>query len=307
MNSSKRYHQTILISCEVPWDENEEFMAGAFRAQVRHALASSFHDVYIFGTAGEGYAVTNSQFAQVAEVFAEETLRPGVSPQVGVIGLSTGIVVERLRIAHALGFRAFQISLPCWGALNDQEMFRFFEGVCGTFPDSRFLHYNLMRTKRLLTPGDYRALADRVPNLAATKNTGLTVQAVGDLIRLTPEIQHFVGEALLPTASLHGECSLLSSFGPMAPRKTQELFGYARAKRWDKLFTFQRDYLLMVEDVIAPMRWQTLIDGAYDKLLARLGGVEMPLRLLPPYQGFSEEVFQECHRILHEKYADWLG
>lgn len=307
MTNLKRYHQTILISCEVPWDENERFLADLFRTQVRHALASGFQDVYIFGTAGEGYAVTNSQFAQVAEVFAEETRKPGVMPQVGVIGLSTGIVVERLRIAHSLGFRAFQISLPSWGALNDQEMFRFFEDVCGAFPDSRFLHYNLLRTKRLLTAGDYRALADRVPNLAATKNTGLTVQAVGDLIRLTPEIQHFVGEALLPTASLHGECSLLSSFGPMIPRKTHELFGYARTKQWEKLFTFQRDYLLMVEEVIAPMRRQTLIDGAYDKMLVRLGGVEMPLRLLSPYQGFSEEVFEECRRILHEKYADWVG
>jgi dihydrodipicolinate synthase/N-acetylneuraminate lyase len=302
-----RYHQTILISCEIPWDERERFLPDLFRAQVRHALASGFHDLYIFGTAGEGYAVTTTQFAEIATVFAEETRLPGVHPQVGVIALSTATVLERLHIAHQLGFRTFQISLPAWSPLNDTELLRFFDDVCGAFPDSRFLHYNLLRSRRLLTPADYRLLAARIPNLAATKNTGLTVQAAAQLMEAAPDIQHFFSEALLPTASLYGECSLLSSFGPMLPQKTHELFRYARLRQWDKLFLFQRDYLRVVEDVIAPLRRQSLIDGAYDKVLVRLGGVPMPLRLLSPYQCFSEETYLECERILQERYPDWIG
>jgi hypothetical protein len=64
----------------------------------------------------------------------------------------------------------------------------------------------------------------------------------------------------------------------------------------------------MVFDVIGPMLRTSLIDGAYDKALVRLGGLEaMPLRLLSPYEFTSEEVYQECKRILHDKYQDWLG
>ena len=62
----------------------------------------------------------------------------------------------------------------------------------------------------------------------------------------------------------------------------------------------------MVEAVIAPMRRHPLMDGAYDKVLMRLGGVDMPLRLLSPYESFSEEVFEECRAILHSKFAHWL-
>jgi hypothetical protein len=70
----------------------------------------------------------------------------------------------------------------------------------------------------------------------------------------------------------------------------------------------QKDYLAVVHDVIAPMLRTPLIDGAYDKALVRLGGLEsMPLRLLSPYESVSEEVYQQCKRILHEKYPDWLG
>ncbi|MBS1825432.1 MAG: dihydrodipicolinate synthase family protein [Acidobacteria bacterium] len=303
---STRYPQAILISCEIPWDDQENLLEDAFRAQVRHALAAGFRHVYTFGTAGEGYAVDLPRFTRIAEVFREETRVEGVRAQIGVIALSTAQFRERLRIAYDIGFREFQISLPSWGVLNDTEMLRFFVDVCGTFPDAQFLHYNLMRTKRLLTGADYRRIADEVPNLVATKNTGTTVYTTMELLGNAGDLQHFMGEAMFPIGCLHGECSLLSSFGPLFPRRTLQLFEYGVTKQWDKLFPYQAEYLKGVEEVIAPLRRQALIDGAYDKALVKLAGVEMPLRLLSPYQGFSEAIFEECKSILHAKYQDWL-
>ena len=49
---SKRYPQAVLVSCEVPWDENGELIEPVFRAEVRQAISSGFRDLYIFGTAG---------------------------------------------------------------------------------------------------------------------------------------------------------------------------------------------------------------------------------------------------------------
>jgi dihydrodipicolinate synthase/N-acetylneuraminate lyase len=302
-----RYHQAILVSCEIPWDDQEQLMEDVFRQELRHTLAQGFNNLYIFGTAGEGYAVDTPRFQRVVEIFAEETRGAGIFPQVGVIGLSTATVRERLAFAYKAGFRVFQISLPSWGALNDGEMLKFFVDVCGAFPDAKFLHYNLLRTKRLLTAQDYRRVADAVPNLVATKNTGTTVSSTAELMKLTPEIQHFFGEAMFPTGCLHGECSLLSSFAPMIPTRSKELFEYGRTGQIEKLFRFQKEYLDVVEDIIAPLRRRALIDGAYDKVLVRLGGIDMPLRLLSPYETFSEDVFEECRIILHSRYATWLG
>ena len=302
-----RYPQAILISCEVPWDEQENLIEDVFRQEVRHVLNAGFRHVYIFGTAGEGYAVDIARFRQIAVVFREETNRDGVHAQVGVIALSVAQFRERLAIAYDLGFREFQISLPSWGPLNDKELLKFFEDVCLPYPDAKFLHYNLPRAKRVLTGPEYRRIADAVPNLVATKNTGTTVHGTMDLLRHAPDLQHFFGEAMFPTGCLHGECSLLSSFGPLFPKRTHELFEYGRTRQWDKLFPFQAEYLRVVEEVIAPLRRQSLIDGAYDKALVRLAGVPLPLRLLSPYESFSEEVFAECQGILREKYAHWLG
>jgi dihydrodipicolinate synthase/N-acetylneuraminate lyase len=300
-----RYHQAILVSCEIPWDEQERLIEPIFRQEIRHTLAN-FNNLYIFGTAGEGYAVDTPAFQRIVDIFYEETRGEKVFPQVGVIGLSTACVRERIAYAYKAGFRTFQISLPCWGVLNDKEMLRFFIDVCGAFPDAGFLHYNLARAKRVLTPEDYRRIADAVPNLVATKNTGVTFLTAAELIRRTPEIQHFFGESMFPTGCLHGTCSLLSSFGPMLPGAAKEFFEYGRSGDTAKLFRFQKEYLEMVEAVIAPMRRYPLMDGAYDKVLMKLGGVDMPLRLLSPYESFSEEIFEECRSILHSRFSNWL-
>ncbi|MCE5308628.1 MAG: dihydrodipicolinate synthase family protein [Acidobacteriales bacterium] len=301
-----RYHQAILVSCEVPWDEKERLLEDVFRAEVRHVLALGFRDLYVFGTAGEGYAVDAARYRDVLALFREETRGDGVFPQVGAIGLSTAVILERLTLAYDAGFRMFQISLPSWGALNDSEVLRFFRDVCGTFPDARFLHYNLGRTKRVLAPADYRRIAGEVPNLAATKNTGLTIRETSELLRLAPEMQHFLSEYMYPAGCMQGECSMLSSLGPMMPAKTKELFEYGRTGQVEKLFRLHAEYVRVAEAVLAPMRRRPMMDGAYDKVLKRLGGVPMPLRLLSPYDCFSEEVYEECRRILdaHPGWAD---
>jgi dihydrodipicolinate synthase/N-acetylneuraminate lyase len=304
--NSVRYRQGILVSCEIPWDENEHLMEDAFRREVREFLKHGYNDIYIFGTAGEGYAVDTANFQRIVEIFYEETNREGVLAQVGVIGLSTANVIERLRFAHKVGFRAFQISLPSWGALNDDEVMRFFTDVCRAFPDSKFLHYNLPRAKRLLTANDYHRIIDVIPNLAATKNMSQDILHTTDLIRTVPELQHFLSEEIFPICSLYGQCSLLSSYAGLFPSKTKLLMEFARAGEIDKLFCLQKEYLSALYEIQAPMLQIDLIDGAYDKAVNRLGGFDMPLRLLSPYQSLPENIFEECRKILHDKYADWL-
>jgi dihydrodipicolinate synthase/N-acetylneuraminate lyase len=307
MPGKTRYPQGLLVSCEIPWDEQERLMEDLFREAVQYFLKLGFRHIYIFGTAGEGYAVTTDCFQRIVEIFREETSQTDIYPQVGIIGLSTSIVLERVRLAYRAGFRTFQISLPSWGALSDREMLRFFRDVCGAFPDAQFLHYNLARSKRLLSAADYRRLVELVPNLVATKNTSPSVSFASELMRQVPELQHFFGEATFPTGVLHGECSLLSSFAPLFPELTHQLFELGRTKQIEPLFVLQRDYLSAVWDTIAPMMKQEHIDGAYDKALMRLGGFPMPLRLLSPYEAISEQAYEECRQILQEKHSSTIS
>lgn len=301
-----RYPQAILVSCEAPWDEREQLLEDVFRRQVQ-MVRRDFNHLYIFGTAGEGYAVDTPRFQQIVRIFYEETRGDDLHPQVGVIGLSTANIMERIAFAYDVGFRAFQVSLPAWGALNDTELMTFFTDVCGAFPNAQFLHYNLPRAKRVLEAPDYRRLIEAVPNLVATKNTGGGMTRAAALVQHAGELQHFLGENNYPHGCLYGECSLLSSFGPMSPHKAWAIFEAGRRRDLATVFALQKEYHDMMYDVLGPALAAARIDGAYDKMLVRLGGLdEMPLRLLSPYQGFTEAEYQACKRVLHDRYPDWV-
>lgn len=302
-----RFPQGILVSCEIPWDGREELIEDLFRDEVRRAIRHGFRHLYVFGTAGEGHAVDTRRFRQVVQVFAEETRDPALTPQVGVIALSTAQFHERLRIAYDAGFRMFQISLPSWGALTDQEVLTFFRDVCGAFPDARFLHYNLARSKRVLTAGDYRRLIDEIPNLVATKNTGLTPRGITEMLRKAGALQHFGAEDQFATGCLTGECSLLSSSGKAFPAKARRFFELGVTKQFGELFPMLAEYHRVMDEILLePAAGLQLMDGAYDKAMVRLATPEFPLRLLSPYSAMPDEVFETCRKTLHERYRDWL-
>ncbi len=302
-----RYPQGILVACPTPWDAKFELVDELFREEVRLVLAAGYKHCYVFGTGGEGYGVDTRRFRAVVDIFREETRDADVSAMVGVIGLSTPQIVERLEYAYDAGFRMFQISLPSWGPLTDDEVLRFFSDTCGRFPDARFLHYNLPRTKRVLSGRDYARIIPAIPNLVATKTTGGGMPAAEELVREAGDLQHFMGEANFPHGAMFGECSLLASYAELSPRMTLALFEAGRTGDAAELMRLQHAFQRLGTDLWAQPAPGPHMDGAYDKMLVKLGMLpEFPLRLLSPYQGFSHDDYLACKQLLERDYRDWL-
>ena len=141
----------------------------------------------------------------------------------GIISLSLPAIVERIGRGHALGFRTFQLSLPAWGALNDRELDTFFAETCGLFPDCQFHHYNLLRTKRLLTSVEYRRLAAAHPNLIGVKSSADDPAIVADLLTAAPRLRFYFTEFGHAIARRTHDVGLLASISTV---------NYARAKAY---------------------------------------------------------------------------
>lgn len=302
-----RHPRGILVSCAVPWDDRDAFMEPLFREQVRQLVADGFPQQYVFGTAGEGHAVDTARFTAVTAAFLDAAAQTGASAMVGVIGLSTPAIVERLQIAHDLGARAFQVSLPAWGRLADAEVDRFFDDVCGAFPDSRFLHYNLGRTGRVLSGADYARVVARVPNLVATKQATGSQAHAHDVLTNAPELAHHFDVDLFPAAALHGPASLLASYAPLSPGKIHAMFAAAEARDAAQLAALQAEVVALSADLWSTPAPGPHMDGAYDKLLLRIGVMPgFPLRLLSPYQGFTDDDATRCRALMGSRWPDWL-
>jgi len=304
VRSLKRFPRCILGTRCIPWDEHGEFVESIFRRGIRSTLSVGTRHQYVFGTAGEGYAVTDRQFDQITAAFADEMHQGGAEPMVGVIGLSLGTMCERIRRCHDQGINLFQISLPAWGALNDRELFSFFANVCGAFQDCRFLHYNLPRAKRLVTGPEYGRLADAHPNFVATKNTSDSLSHIQSLQEDAPQLQHFLSERGYAHGSVFGECGILASLIMNWP-KLHALLDAGIRGDIAAMTTIQRECSLVLQtlfEVVPAGR----IDGAYDKLFEKMYDAEFPLRLLPPYDGSTDDEFHAFVRLLSDRLPDWI-
>lgn len=308
MSSSQRHPSCVLATCCVPWDDRLQFAEETFRRLVRRLAEAGLEDLYVFGTAGEGYAVTETQFDQITRVFLDETGKLRARAMIGLISLSLPVVIERIERARDLGARRFQISLPSWGALRDAEVATFFQETCGRFPDCEFLHYNLARAGRLLTGAEYGRLAQKHPNLIATKNSTADEARLHSLFHDAPQLRHFITETGYAKASRLGEPGFLVSIASIQPALALAYFNAGKEKDFAALAALDTELHRMVARMIEIAAQGTAhMDGAYDKMFCRLLLPDFPLRLLPPYEPMSESTFQAFTAFLRAEHPRWLS
>lgn len=301
---AKRYPPCIMASCCIPWNEDYKIMEDLFREEIRGVAAQTKH-VYILGTAGEGYALSESLFDRVVRIFTEEMRDAGGEPMVGLISLSTALMAERLEKCLKLGIKEFQISLPGWGALTRDEMFRFFEFMCNGYPEATFLHYNLARTKRFVEPLEYGELEKLHPNLAAAKITTDSVRYIGQLMEKSRELQYFFTDMGFFHASMVDECGLLIAMASSNWKTAKEYFKAAREGDNERALSLQKSLVRMNLDLRSVVGTKCHIDGAFDKMYVKLHHPEFPLRLYPPYADAGDEAFFAFKEMVKTKYPQW--
>ncbi|MFO1142528.1 MAG: dihydrodipicolinate synthase family protein [Amaricoccus sp.] len=301
-----RYPRTVLGTCCLPWRDGRLDRA-LFERSIRRLVHDGLRDLYVFGTAGEGHAVTEAQFREVTQLFVETLAdADGAPPMVGVIALSLPTVLERIAFAAKLGVETFQFCLPSWGAIGDGEVRRVFAEVCGGFPDRRFLHYNLGRTGRLVRPEEYAELAERHPNLVAIKYGLGDPETIAGLLRLAPQLRCFFTEPGFYIGAPLGECGLLASISSSNPGRAREYFEAGVGGDWTRFAELYRELAGIMGAVREAAGGVGLTDGAYDKLVSKLANQDFPLYLLPPYQAATEEGFAHYRATLQARYPHWL-
>jgi dihydrodipicolinate synthase/N-acetylneuraminate lyase len=301
-----RYPRTILATCCVPWRPDGEIDEPVFRDSIRHLIASGLRDLYVFGTAGEGYAVCERRFDEVVAIFAEECRAHSVPPMVGIISASLPTVIGRIERCLDRGIELFQLSLPSWGALTGHELELFFSETCGRFPPARFLHYNLRRAGRLVEPAEYATLAEHHPNFVATKNAGADLRTVAALLAQAGALRHFVTEAGWAYGSLMGECGFLVSIASINPALARTYFEAGLRRDAAALGEMARELALMTNALLETAGPGVQMDGAYDKVFNRLHDPRFSLRLLPPYVGIDEATFERFRALVAERFPRWL-
>lgn len=301
-----RFPRTVLGTVCLPWAEDGSLDEALFRRTTSNLVKRGLPDLYVFGTAGEGYAVTDTMFRRVALIFAETMREAGGSPPiVGLVSLSLATMIERAEFCLANGIATFQLALPNWAVTSSTEMQRVFAELCGRFPEARFIHYNLMRSGRLVRPLEYAELAARHANLVGTKYGGGDPFMISGLMRHAPMLRHFLTEQGYYLGAPLGDCALLASISSSNPERAHAYLAAGASGDAPRFATLYRELCGVLHSLL-DAAGTNLVDGAYDKAIHRLSEPDFPLRLLPPYETTSIEVFERYRDALAAGYPEWL-
>ena len=306
MTDSCRYPRVLLATWCVAWTPAFEIDEPIFRASIRRLVEAGIPDLYVFGTAGEGYAVNDRQFDAVVGIFVEEMRAHAAPPMVGIISHSLSTVIERIERCLDRGIDLFQISLPSWGALTTAELLLFFAETCGRFPQARFLHYNLPRAGRLVTVEEYVLLAERHENLVATKNAGATVPILAGLLDRAGALRHFVTEPGYLFGWQLGEPGFLASIASINPALGRAYFEAGVRRDGEAVERLGRDLALLTRLLFEAAGPDPVIDAVYDKVFCKILDKRYPLRLLPPYADYGDAAYRRFHAGVEARFARWL-
>ena len=116
-----------------------------------------------------------------------------------------------------------------------------------------------------------------------------------------------MGEGNFPHGAMFGECSLLASYAELSPRKTFAAVRGRPDRDVGELFELQHDFQRMRHDLWAQPGPGSHMDGAYDKMLVKLGmlpGLPAPPAVAVPR--LHRRRLPRLPRVLDERWRDWV-
>ena len=277
-------------------DESIDF--DLLREEIEILAAAGLAGLYSNGTAGEFFAQTEAEFDRVQACLAEVCGARGLPFQIGAGHPCAQTMRGRVRRSQALQPAAFQVILPDWVPVSNEEGIRFLRGMAETADGIPLVLYNPGHAKRVLGPADFAELADAVPELIGLKCGGGDADWFAAMRPLLDRLSVFVPGHRLATGLAQGAHGSYSNIAALHPAGAQAWFEQmhtdpAAARE------LETRILAFFENHIFPLlRDRAYGDHALDKLLAAIGGwAAVGTRVRWPYNGFAPEVAENLRPI----------
>ncbi|MDB6169264.1 MAG: hypothetical protein JWM88_2128 [Verrucomicrobia bacterium] len=268
----------------LPWTDRDELDARRFAQEVRAYGGTGVSGVYTGGTTGEFYAQDDATFERVTHIVCEEAHDVGLPVQIGVSALSTRTTRLRMRVGKKAGADAFQVALPFWLELKDDEVKRYVTEIAAEAGKTPIILYLTGRSKRKIAPALLGEIAAEVPTFIGTKDTGLDVKGLKAVLKEAPDIAVFGGEDFfekIPAGGKGGYCSI-TGFNAVKVVQLYDLCAAGKLKEAKPLAEAFHRYLY--EALIPLVKEEGLWDSAIDRIQRVAGGGVVGVRCQSPYR-----------------------
>jgi len=258
--------------------------------EIDRLIDAGLDGVYSNGTAGEFHNQTEVEFDMVQQVMAEKCQAAGMPFQIGISHPSPIISLERLQRTVALRPDAFQVILPDWVTVTDDEQIAFLSKMAeaaGTIP---LVLYNPPHAKLVLSPARLLKIGQAIPQLIGVKLASGDADWYKEMRLQAPALSIFVPGHLLATGIREKVASgAYSNVACLSPKGSQAWWQLMQ-NDLDKAVQVQENILQFFATCIVPYKNAGYCNPALDKFLAAIGGWgSVGTRLRWPYKWIAEE------------------
>ena len=190
----------IIVPILTPMHEDETVNHEELVRQIERLIGAGVHGIFVFGTNGEGYILSEEEKAAVLKTTVE-AVHGRVPVYAGTGCISTRDTIRQSLKAQELGADALSIITPSFAAASQEELVRHYEAVAQAV-DLPIILYNIpARTGNALAPATVQKLAG-VANIVGAKDSS------GNFDNLLQYIEKTRGKDK-PFAVLSGNDSLI--------------------------------------------------------------------------------------------------
>jgi len=281
----------------LPINEDDSIDFSRLTDQIDVLLGSGVQGIYSNGTAGEFYSQTEEEFDRIHTLLAERCEKAGMPFQIGANHTSAQTALARVKRTAHLKPGAFQIILPDWYPLNDDEAITFLARTAEAAGEISLVLYNPPHAKRVIGPELYGKLCKAIPQLIGIKVAPPSKEWFDNVHQQAPNLAIFVPGHNLATGFKWGAAGSYSNVACLHP---------AGASRWNNQMKSDISEALALETRILHFLKQHIIPANYcnaakDKWMAAIGNwTDLGTRLRWPYQFVPESEAKRLQPLARE-------
>lgn len=179
----------IIVPIVTPMTDDEEINTDELRRQIERMISAGIHGIFVFGTNGEGYILSEAEKKEILSVCIEQ-VHGRVPVYAGTGCISTAETIRMSQWAEKAGADVLSIITPSFAAASQKEMITHYRKVADSVNCPIVLYNIPARTGNALAPASVRELS-KVPNIVGVKDSSGNFDNILQYIEVTREREDF--------------------------------------------------------------------------------------------------------------------
>lgn len=266
----------VIPAMVTPLTEDGDLMEQALRDLLDYVIGGGVHAVFVLGSSGEIFGLSDEQKRRVIEVTVEHTAGR-VPIYAGASEITTRDCIKTVHMVQEVGgVAAFSVLTPYFLTPNQRELVTHFKDVAAESDLPVLLYNNPGKTMVPISLAATLELA-QVPNIVGIKDSSGNLSITADFIRETPdEFTVLVGkDTLIYPALAMGADGAIAGTANVAPALVSQIY--------NAFVAGDHERSLALQNRLTPFRH--LVDRATFPVVlkegARLAGVDVGYCLAP--------------------------